>query len=60
MLSLANPESAVRRYFTFLSDPSQLLDVREVAKFQKKVDAAKDLFNSSSHRGAGNWLRPLT
>ena len=37
-----NPESAVRLYLTFLSDPSKLVDAAEVKKLQKAVDAAKD------------------
>lgn len=38
----SNPETAVRNYLTFLSDPSKLVDAGEVAKLQKKVDSAKD------------------
>jgi len=38
----SNPESAVRLYLTFLSDPSKLVDAAEVKKLQKAVDAAKD------------------
>jgi hypothetical protein len=37
-----NPESAVRIYLTFLSDPSKLVDAAEVKKLQRAVDAAKD------------------
>ena len=37
-----SPETAVRSYLTYLSDPSKLVDAAEVAKLQKKVDSAKD------------------
>jgi hypothetical protein len=42
MAVTASPESAVRDYLTFLSDPDSLIDAKEVSRLEGEVAAAKD------------------
>src|SRR5688572_15075253 len=52
MTSTTSPETAVRNYLTFLSDPDSLIDAKEVERLEKAVADADDVLAEAVARAA--------